>query len=114
MQLPNQNSSSQDWIDWHKWLKRNVGSSANEIFMANWQKVGQGSSANDAMLRAYAKTQGMDIKGEYFLLSAASDVWQSTNTGAKRIGSMTMIGVLLITVMLLGAVYFLFLKPQEQ
>lgn len=111
MQTPNIQSSSQYWIDWHKWLVKEIGkSNANDTFMRAWQQVGQKSNANDANLRAYAKRQGIIIEGEFFLISGAADVWQSTNTGAKKIGSSFNLGVILLILMLVGAVYFLFLK----
>jgi hypothetical protein len=111
MQTPNIQSSSQYWIDWHKWLKKEIGKSgANDTFMRAWVQVGQQSNANDATLRAYAKTQGMSIEGEYGLLSQATDTWQSVNTGAKKIGSSFNLGVILLILILVGAVYFLFLK----
>jgi len=111
MQLPNQNSSSQYWIDWHKYLKKELGKEgAKDTFMRAWQAVGQKSNANDATLRAYAKTQGLQIEGNYSIISGAADTWQSVNTGGKKIGSSFFIGVILLMLMLVGAVYFLFLK----
>jgi hypothetical protein len=61
-------------------------------------------------LRAYAKTQGLQIEGNYSIISDAADTWQSVNTGGKKIGSSFFIGVILLMLMLVGAVYFLFLK----
>jgi hypothetical protein len=111
MQLPTLQSTSQYWIDWHSYLKRELGKEgANDTFMRAWQQVGQNSNANNAELRAYAKTQGMNIEGQYFLASGLADVWQSTNTGAKKIGSSFSIGVILLILMMVAAVYFLFLK----
>lgn len=111
MQTPNIQSSSQYWIDWHKWLVKEIGkANANDTFMRAWQQVGQKSNANDATLRAYAKTQGISIEGELWGISGAADVWQSANTGAKKIGSSFNLGVILLILILVGAVYFLFLK----
>ena len=115
MQLPNLNSNAQYWIDWHKYLKKELGKEgANDTFMRAWQAVGQKSNANDATLRAYAKTQGLQIEGNYSIISDAADTWQSVNTGGKKIGSSFSIGVILLILMLVGAVYFLFLKPEKQ
>jgi len=111
MQLPNLNSNAQYWIDWHKYLKKELGKEgANDTFMRAWQAVGQKSNANDATLRAYAKTQGLQIEGNYSIISGVADTWQSVNTGGKKIGSSFSIGVILLILMLVGAVYFLFLK----
>jgi len=115
MQLPNLNSNAQYWIDWHKWLKKELGKEgANDTFMRAWQAVGQKSNANGPTLRAYAKTQGLQIEGNYSIISDAADTWQSINTGGKKIGSSFSIGVILLILMLVGAVYFLFLKPEKQ
>ena len=115
MQLPNLNSNAQYWIDWHKYLKKELGKEgAKDTFMRAWQAVGQKSNANDATLRAYAKTQGLQIEGNYSIISDAADTWQSVNTGGKKIGSSFFIGVILLMLMLVGAVYFLFLKPEKQ
>ena len=111
MQLPNQNSNAQYWIDWHKYLKKELGKEgAKDTFMRAWQAVGQKSNANGPTLRAYAKTQGLQIEGNYSIISDAADTWQSVNTGGKKIGSSFFIGVILLMLMLVGAVYFLFLK----
>ena len=112
MQLPNSYSNYQYWIDWHKYLVKTLDkSNANDTFMRNWQVVGQNSSSgNDPALRAYMKTQGVEIKGEYGVLSSLSDSWQSVNSGAKKIGGTAQIGVFIIILMLVGAVYFLFIK----
>jgi len=119
MQLPNLNSNAQYWIDWHKYLKKELGKEgANDTFMRAWQAVGQKSNANGPTLRAYAKTQGLQIEGNYSIISDAADTWQSVNksvnTGVKKISSSFSIGVILLMLMLVGAVYFLFLKPEKQ
>jgi len=111
MQTPTLYSSSQNWIEWHAYLKKNLGTKdANQLFMEHWAKIGQGSNANDAALRSYLKSQGIQVEGEYFLLSGLADTWQSTNTGFKKIGSSANLGVFIVIIMIVVAVYFLFIK----
>ncbi len=109
---PNANSAPSQWIDFHKRMKSEVGQQqANEIFMQLWAQGGQNSSISQSGdLRAYAKTQGMSIEGNYSVFSSASDTYSSVNSGAAKIGNATTIGIVLVCVMLVAATYFLFLK----
>lgn len=111
MQIPNINSNSQNWIEWHQYLKSSLGTKdANELFLPHWLKIGQSTGANDASLRSYAKSQGLQIEGEYSIFSGLADTWQSTNTGFKKIGNSANIGVFIVIIMIVLAVYFLFIK----
>ncbi len=111
MVIPNSNSAAAQWIEWHKWLKNEVGSQANDVFMQQWAQGAQGSwASNSAELRSYAKTQGMNIEGNFSVFSGATDTYSSVNSGAAKIGNATTIGIVLVCVMLVAATYFLFLK----
>lgn len=111
MQTPTLYSSSQNWIEWHQYLKKNLGTKdANDLFMSHWGQVGQSSNANDASLRSYLKSQGLKIEGEYSIFSGLADTWQSTNTGFKKIGASANMGVYIVIIMIIAAVYFLFIK----
>lgn len=111
MNIPNLDSNSQNWIDWHKYLLKSFGrKDANEIFMQHWQNIGQNSDANDSSLRAYMSSQGVNISGEYGVFSWATDAGTSASQGFGKVSSSFSIGIIIIVLMLVGATYFLFLK----
>ncbi|MCU0436721.1 MAG: hypothetical protein MUC49_02330 [Raineya sp.] len=111
MQKPNLTSTASYWIQWHQSLENDLGlKNANTVFLDWWSRYGQTGDGNDATLREYLKRKGVALEGEYGPLSSISDTWQSANTGFKKIGSTAMIGVFLLILMLIGAVYFLFIK----
>lgn len=112
MVYPNSNSSPAQWIDFHKQLKSKVGQEeANSLFLQLWSQGGQSSfTSQSGELRAYAKTQGMNIEGNIIGLSAVSDTYTSINSGAAKIGNATTIGIVLVCLMLVAATYFLFIK----
>jgi hypothetical protein len=62
--IPKRASESQDWIAWHKSLKRNFGKkTANEIWVYAWAKRGGvDSNANTSRMRDYMSGQGVDIQ----------------------------------------------------
>jgi hypothetical protein len=111
MQVPHLQSNSQEWINWHLWLKKQFGKKeANEVFMLHWGRIGQKSRANDSTLRAYMSSQGVDISGNYGIFSAGSDLLQGAGQGVGQVGKSFKIGVILIAILLIVAVYFFFLK----
>lgn len=69
--LPDKNSTGDQWIQWHKALKRRYGKKqANSLFLLAWEKrkgsgnVLTGSSANTQPLREYLSKEGINISGE--------------------------------------------------
>jgi hypothetical protein len=65
--VPTRSSSGDDWIQWHKDLKRFFGKKdANTIWSAAWDKR-ESSSANTRELRSYMERQGIDIDTSGFL-----------------------------------------------
>lgn len=61
--IPTASSNSENWIQWHKDLKRIFGKKkANSIWLYAWAKRGgTNSSANTSDLRKYMDGQGVDI-----------------------------------------------------
>ena len=112
MNIPIATTPDSGWIAWHTSLKREVGQSeANALFMQAWSKTGNGAYAsNTDMLRNYCKTNGIQIDGNFGVLSDVGSGWGSLNRGAGQIGSTVTIGIVLVCLMIVGAVYFLFLK----
>jgi hypothetical protein len=62
--IPTRASEFQDWIAWHKSLKRTFGKkTANEIWVYAWAKRGGvDSNANVSRLRDYMSGQGVNIQ----------------------------------------------------
>ena len=63
MTLPKVDSESQDWILWHKALKKRFGKKeANMIWAKAWSKrAGAGSAPSTVTLRNYMEKQGVEI-----------------------------------------------------
>lgn len=61
--IPTASSNSENWIQWHKDLKRIFGKKkANSIWLYAWAKRGGiNSSANTSGLRKYMDGQGVDV-----------------------------------------------------
>jgi hypothetical protein len=61
--IPTGSSQSQDWIEWHKALRKTFGKKeANAIWVFAWSKRGGiDSAANTGDLNSYLKTQDIDI-----------------------------------------------------
>lgn len=62
--IPTGSSESQDWIQWHKDLKKMFGKKkANSIWTYAWSKRGGiNGSANNRTLSNYMEKQGVDIQ----------------------------------------------------
>lgn len=71
--IPNINSTDEQWISWHKTLKRELGKfNANDTFMRAWnQRKNEsalfGSKANTSKLREYLKKEGVSLSGDGYL-----------------------------------------------
>lgn len=66
--MPTKNSGGDEWIQWHKDLKRSMGKKlANTVWLKAWgQRAGKGSSASTIDLRGYMKEQGVNIDTTIF------------------------------------------------
>jgi hypothetical protein len=68
--IPSINSSDEEWIAWHKNLKRETGKiNANDLFIRAWKQRKNenpifGSKANTSKLRNYLSSQGLDLSGD--------------------------------------------------
>ncbi len=61
--IPTASSSSENWIQWHKELKRVFGKkTANSLWVFAWAKRGgKNAEANTSKTRVYMKGQGVNI-----------------------------------------------------
>jgi hypothetical protein len=59
--IPQYNSSSEEWLSWHKVLTSNFGrQNANSIWLKAWRIRGN-PKANDRTLRVYLKSKGITL-----------------------------------------------------
>lgn len=110
--IPIASTPDSGWIAWHIAQKRELGQqNANDLFSQAWAKTGNGSwASNTDTLRNYAKTQGIQLEGNFGVLSDVSSGFGSINRGGAKIGNTVTIGIVLVCIMIIAAVYFLFLK----
>lgn len=87
--IPNKQSSSQSWIQWHKAMKSRYGKKqANALFVKAWDmRAGTGSSASTNELREYMKSNDVVLDTTSF-----EDVIDTTNTGLDFIGDFFTLG----------------------
>jgi len=87
--IPNKQSSSQAWIDWHKSMKNRYGKKqANSLFIKAWDiRGGAGSKGSTNELREYMK--GNDVVLD---TTAMEDVLDTTSSGLDWIGDSLSMG----------------------
>lgn len=80
--IPTASSSSENWIQWHKELKRFFGKkTANSLWVFAWAKRGgKNAEANTSKTRTYMKSQGVNIDTTK-LNSAFDSVRSAINQG---------------------------------
>lgn len=63
--MPTKTSSSEQWLMWHKALKKEFGpDKANHTFLEAWKKRGN-DTANDEPLRLYLQKQGVKLSADW-------------------------------------------------
>jgi hypothetical protein len=104
--IPTASSKSENWIQWHKDLKKVFGKKkANSIWLYAYAKrVGIKSSANKRALRNYMDNQGVNVTttslGE--LSDAVGDVLDF-NLGIGKIviiGGLSVVGLILLSILI--------------
>lgn len=65
--LPSSTSTAEEWITWHKQLKKWFSKQeANAYFVRFWnQRAGASSSADTHTIRDYMRTQGVDLTTDW-------------------------------------------------
>jgi hypothetical protein len=112
--IPTASSKSENWIQWHKDLKKIFGKKkSNSIWLYTWAKRGGvNSRANDRTLRVYMDKQGVDITTTS--LSELTDKIGNVLDFGFGVGKIIVIGGLSITgLILLGILVRLFRNPNQ-
>jgi hypothetical protein len=113
--IPTASSKSENWIQWHKDLKKIFGKKkANSLWLYAWAKRGGiNSSANDSVLREYMDSQGVDITTT--ALGELSDTIGNVLDFGFGIGKVMIIGTLsVVGLILIGILVKLFRNPNQQ
>lgn len=113
--IPTASSKSENWIVWHKDLKKIFNKKkANSIWLYAWAKRGGiKSPANTSGLRDYMDSQGVDITTTS--LGELSDSIGNVLDFGFGIGKVVIIGTLSITgLILLGILVKLFRNPNQK
>lgn len=113
--IPTASSNSENWIQWHKDLKKIFGKKkANSLWLYAWAKRGGiNSSANNSVLREYMDSQGVDITTT--ALGELSDTIGNVLDFSFGIGKVMIIGTLsVVGLILIGILVKLFRNPNQQ
>jgi hypothetical protein len=112
--IPTASSNSENWIQWHKDLKKVFGKKkANSIWLYAWAKrAGINSSANTSGLGDYMDSQGVDITTT--ALGELSDKIGNVLDFGFGIGKIVIIGSLSVAgLILIGILVKLFRNPNQ-
>ena len=113
--IPTASSKSENWIQWHKDLKKVFGKKkANSIWLYAWAKRGGvKSSANTSALRDYMDSQGVDVTTTS--LGELSDSIGNVLDFGFGVGKVVIIGTLSVVGLILIAILVkLFRNPNQQ
>jgi hypothetical protein len=113
--IPTASSNSENWIQWHKDLKKIFNKKkANSIWLYAWAKRGGiNSSANNSVLREYMDGQGVDITTT--ALGELSDAIGNVLDFGFGVGKVVVIGGLsIVGLILLGILVKLFRNPNQK
>jgi hypothetical protein len=113
--IPTASSNSENWIQWHKDLKKIFNKKkANSIWLYAWAKRGGvNSSANKSVLRGYMDGEGVDITTT--ALGELSDAIGNVLDFGFGVGKVVVIGGLsIVGLILLGILVKLFRNPNQK
>ena len=100
--IPNKQSASTSWIEWHKAMKSRYGKKeANALFVKAWdQRGGAGTSASTNELREYMKDNDVVLD-----TTTMENVVDTTSAGLDAIGDVFTVGkyaILAVGVIVIG------------
>ena len=113
--IPTASSKSENWIQWHKDLKKVFGKKkANSLWLYAWAKRGGvKSSANTSSLRDYMDSQGVDVTTTS--LGELSDSIGNVLDFGFGVSKVVIIGTLsVVGLILIGILVKLFRNPNQQ
>jgi hypothetical protein len=112
--IPQLNSSSAEWIEWHKNLKSRYGkSTANSMWLKAWRFRGT-ANANSNELRTYMSGNGVKIDSSFFnkvvdvgdnVIDKVGGILKIGQVGTIVVGSALIIGI--------GYILYTVLNPNE-
>jgi hypothetical protein len=103
--IPQMNSSSAEWIEWHKNMKSRYGkSTANSLWLKAWKFRGN-SKSNTNELRTYMSNNGVKIDSSSF--DKIVDVGDSIIDKVGNIVKVGGIGAIFINFAILGGVAYI-------
>ena len=105
--LPTKQTSVEEWIEWHKSLKKRYGKkTANELWVRAWRRFGS-SSRNTNDLRTYMEKNGvkMDKSAQDSLVDTGTSI-ADFGGDIFQVGKYT--GIAIITVVVGGAALLIF------
>ena len=112
--IPTASSKSENWIQWHKDLKKIFGKKkANSLWLYAWAKRGGvNSSANTSALRDYMDKQGVDVTTTS--LNEIADTLGNVLDFGFGFGKVVVIGSLsIVGLILLAILVRLFKNPNK-
>lgn len=115
LSVPTASSKSENWIQWHKDLKKMFGKKkANSLWLFAWAKRGGvNSSANTSDLRSYMEGQGVNITTT--TLNDITDTIGDVLGFSFGVGKIVIIGTLsVVGLILIGILVKLFRNPNQQ
>jgi hypothetical protein len=115
LSVPTASSKSENWIQWHKDLKKMFGKKkANSLWLFAWAKRGGvNSSANTSDLRNYMEGQGVNITTT--TLNDITDTIGDVLGFSFGVGKIVIIGTLsVVGLILVGILVKLFRNPNQQ
>ena len=112
--IPNKQSSSQAWIQWHKAMKSMLGKKeANKLFVKAWDKRGgAGSKGSSNELRTYMKDNGVTLD-----TTTLESIEDTTSRGLDWVGDNLSMGRYLgiaVGVIVLGGAAMLIFNVAKQ
>jgi len=106
--IPNDTSSSNIWIEWHKGLVARYGKSeANITFEMAWNEYGS-TGANDDKLRKYLKSQGYQMDANF-----GEKFWDTISYPFKAGRVVSWILIILLVLIVLAILYMLVKNPES-
>ncbi len=112
--IPQLNSSSAEWIEWHKNLKSRYGkSTANSMWLKAWRFRGT-ANANSNELRTHMSSNGVKIDSSFFnkVVDVGDNVIDKVGGMLKigQVGTIVVGGALIVGI---GYILYIVLNPNE-
>jgi hypothetical protein len=114
--IPYTNAPAENWVLWHKALKKRYGKAeANRLFLAAYKKRVTATIPNFLNLQAYMKKQGIKLEGNWVqeLEGSFSDGFAGLQTALGVAGGFAVLIVLLILGLATFVVVLIVNQPEK-